>query len=56
MNGIIAMVKDARDAEAALVTFLITASGIVILDVGAPFWGLLAGLIVWFAKRAVSRG
>jgi benzoate membrane transport protein len=56
MNGIIAMVKDARDAEAALVTFLVTASGIVILDVGAPFWGLLAGLIVWFAKRAVSRG
>ena len=44
MSGMTAMVKEQRDIEAAVVTFLVTASGITILGVGAAFWGLLAGL------------
>jgi benzoate membrane transport protein len=51
MGGMGSMVKDPKDVEAALVTFLVTASGISIWDVGAAFWGLLAGLFVWGAKR-----
>jgi benzoate membrane transport protein len=51
MSGMGAMVKDPKDMEAAAVTFLVTASGITILGVGAAFWGLLAGLLVWFVKR-----
>ena len=51
MSGMTAMVKEQRDMEAAVVTFLVTASGITILGVGAAFWGLLAGLLVWAAKH-----
>jgi benzoate membrane transport protein len=47
------MVKEPRDTEAAVVTFLVTASGITILGVGAAFWGLLAGLLVWGLKRVL---
>jgi len=32
--------------EAALVTFLVTVSGVVFFGVGAAFWGLIAGLLV----------
>jgi benzoate membrane transport protein len=53
MNGIAGMVKDQKDIEAATVTFLVTASGITILGVGAAFWGLLAGLLVWGLKRVL---
>jgi benzoate membrane transport protein len=36
----------ARDREAALLTILITISGIHPLQLGAPFWGLLAGVLL----------
>lgn len=36
----------ARQREAALVTFLVTASGMTLLSIGAAFWGLVAGLLV----------
>jgi benzoate membrane transport protein len=51
MGGIVAMVKTPKDVEAAMVTFLVSASGITIWGVGAPFWGLLAGLAVWAALK-----
>jgi benzoate membrane transport protein len=54
MNGIAAMVKEQKDIEAAVVTFLVTASGITILGVGAAFWGLLVGLMVWGLKRVLK--
>jgi benzoate membrane transport protein len=34
---------DTQEREAALVTFLVTASGVTIYGVGGAFWGLLAG-------------
>jgi benzoate membrane transport protein len=43
-------VKEQRDLDAALVTFLVTASGVTIYGIGAAFWGLLAGLVVWALK------
>ncbi len=54
MGGVTAMVKEQKDIEAAMVTFLVTASGVTIMGVGAAFWGLLAGLLVWAAKRGLS--
>jgi benzoate membrane transport protein len=37
----------------ALVTFLVTVSGISILNVGAPFWGLVLGVATsWVLERA----
>ena len=53
VSGITAMVKDSADIEAAMVTFLVTASGIVMFGVGAAFWGLVAGMVVWGVKRGV---
>lgn len=34
--------------DAAIVTFLITASGLSLLGVGAAFWGLIGGVITHF--------
>ncbi len=37
--------------EAALITFLVTSSGLVFLGVGSAFWGLVAGLCVQLAIK-----
>jgi len=37
--------------DAAIVTFLITASGLSLLDVGSAFWGLVGGIITHFILR-----
>jgi benzoate membrane transport protein len=36
---------DEREREPALVTFLVTASGLTLAGIGAAFWGLVAGAI-----------
>ncbi len=45
------MISMAEDDEriAGITTFAITASGIAFWGVGAPFWGLLAGLGIYFS-------
>lgn len=45
------MFKDNAEIEAALATFLVSASGISIYGVGAPFWGLMAGLVLYGARH-----
>ncbi|HMS73461.1 MAG TPA: benzoate/H(+) symporter BenE family transporter, partial [Baekduia sp.] len=38
--------------DAAIITFLVTASGISVAGVSAPFWGLVAGLLfLWLRHR-----
>ena len=54
MSGMVTMMKDAKDVEAAMVTFLVTASGLAMFGVGAAFWGLVAGLVIWGVKRVVK--
>jgi benzoate membrane transport protein len=49
------MMKEQRDIEPALVTFLTTASGISLFGIGAAFWGLVAGLALWIAQRTLRR-
>jgi benzoate membrane transport protein len=46
-----AMFVDKEQIEAALTTFLVSASGIAFYGVGAPFWGLIAGLILYGARH-----
>jgi benzoate membrane transport protein len=53
MGGVTAMMREPKDIESALVTFLVTASGLTILGVGSAFWGLVAGLTL-FAVRHVK--
>ena len=51
MGGLTAMLKEPKDIEPALVTFLVSASGISIFGVGPAFWGLVCGLLLWAVKR-----
>jgi benzoate membrane transport protein len=50
MGGASAMMKSPDDVEAALLTFIVTGSGFTVFGIGAAFWGLLAGLLLWGAK------
>jgi benzoate membrane transport protein len=52
-NGLAAaMAAEGDDArEAALITFLVTASGISVLGLGSVVWGLLGGLLALAATR-----
>ena len=52
LGGLTGMIKEPRDIESALVTFLVTASGITLAGVGSAFWGLVAGLLLFGAKHA----
>jgi benzoate membrane transport protein len=55
--AVVAAVEDASTRLAAVLTFLVTASGIVVGGIGSAFWGLIAGGIVlsWLGWRRRSR-
>ncbi len=40
--------------EAALVTFLVTASGMTLLTIGSAFWGIVAGALVVGSRRLMG--
>jgi len=49
-SSLASALRDENEREAALVTFLVTASGLSLAGIGSAFWGLLAGVIalrVW---------
>ena len=39
--------QDDKQRDAAVITFLITASGLTLLNVGAAFWGLIGGVLAY---------
>ena len=43
--------SDDAERDAAVITFLVTASGVTLFGVGSAFWGLLGGLAVRNAVR-----
>jgi benzoate membrane transport protein len=55
VGAVTAMVKEPRDLDSALVTFLVTASGVTIAGVGAAFWGLVAGLLLHAARHFAAK-
>jgi benzoate membrane transport protein len=54
-NGLASALHKESDREAAMVTFLITLSGVVIGGVGSAFWGLLAGSLALAVQHYRSR-
>lgn len=54
-NALATAMKDDGDREAALITFLVTASGVTLWSVGAAFWGLVAGALAMLVKRTLAR-
>lgn len=57
-GALAAALKDERERDPALITFLVTASGVTLAGVGSAFWGLCAGAIataVLVPRRAAGR-
>jgi benzoate membrane transport protein len=50
-NGLAAALASEREREPALVTFLVTASGIDLFGIGSAFWGLVAGVLALLVLR-----
>jgi benzoate membrane transport protein len=44
-NGLAAALSHENEREPALVTFLVTASGLTLFGIGSAFWGLVAGAL-----------
>ncbi len=42
-DGLANALGEPNQREAALVTFLVTASGVTLMDIGSAFWGMVAG-------------
>jgi len=50
-SGLAVAVEDPTYREAAVITFLVTLSGVVIAGVGSAFWGVVAGTIALFVQK-----
>jgi benzoate membrane transport protein len=50
-SGLAVAVKDESHREAAIITFLVTLSGVVIAGVGSAFWGVVAGALALFVQQ-----
>jgi benzoate membrane transport protein len=48
-GGLASALKDEAHRDAAIVTFVVTASGLSVAGIGAAFWGVVAGALAWWA-------
>ncbi|MCY1359815.1 benzoate transporter [compost metagenome] len=53
-GGLAAAVRDEAHREAALITFLVTLSGVTLAGIGSAFWGVVAGAVA-LAVQQVGR-
>lgn len=52
--GLASALREETHREAALITFLVTLSGVVIAGIGSAFWGVVAGSIALFVQQYAS--
>ncbi|MEQ7922373.1 benzoate/H(+) symporter BenE family transporter [Xanthomonas sp. WHRI 1810A] len=45
INGLTVAMHEPKEREAALITFMVTASGLTLFSVGSAFWGIVAGVL-----------
>lgn len=50
-NGLASALRDERHREPALITFLVTLSGITLMNIGSAFWGVVAGSLALFVQQ-----
>ncbi len=50
-GGLAAALKDEHHRDAAVITFLVTLSGISLLGIGSAFWGVVAGTVAWLVQQ-----
>ncbi|MNH26937.1 Inner membrane protein YdcO [compost metagenome] len=53
-TGLTGAMADEKQREAALITFLVTASGMNFLGMASVFWGLIFGLAAHFSLTLLS--
>ena len=54
-GGLHTALADDRHREAALITFLVTLSGVVLAGIGSAFWGVVAGGVALFVQQYGTR-
>ena len=54
-SGLATALKDEAHREAALITFLVTLSGVTVAGVGSAFWGVAAGSVALFVQQYAQR-
>jgi benzoate membrane transport protein len=50
-GGLAVALKDDRHREPALITFLVTLSGLTLAGIGSAFWGVVAGALALFVQQ-----
>jgi len=45
INGLTVAMSEPKEREAALITFMVTASGLTLFSIGSAFWGIVAGVL-----------
>lgn len=50
-GGLAVALKDETHREAALITFLVTLSGLTLWGIGSAFWGVVAGALALFVQQ-----
>jgi benzoate membrane transport protein len=45
INGLTVAMNEPKEREAALITFMVTASGLTLFSIGSAFWGIVAGVL-----------
>jgi benzoate membrane transport protein len=50
-NGLVSALAEPSEREAALITFVVTASNVSLLGLGAACWGLVLGLLTWWMLK-----
>lgn len=50
-GGLAIALKDDAQREAALITFLVTLSGLSLAGIGSAFWGVVAGALAFFVQQ-----
>ena len=60
-NGLVTAVKEEAHREPAVITFLVTLSGVTLWGIGSAFWGVVAGALAllvaqWGRRPAGGQG
>ncbi|MEH6526096.1 MAG: benzoate/H(+) symporter BenE family transporter [Sneathiella sp.] len=53
-NSLEVALRTEAERDAAILTFAVSASGLTLLSIGAPFWGLLLGMAAYLFKKRPS--
>ncbi|MCD5993069.1 benzoate/H(+) symporter BenE family transporter [Pseudomonas sp. CDFA 602] len=56
INGLTVAMAEPREREPALITFMVTASGLTLFSIGSAFWGIVAGVLTLLILNARKPG